>query len=226
MADQMLYAEMLKKIKSSDHMKEIDESISKFTKTKDGSLRMVLSRGTLETEHLKSAITSTIGNKVNCTRLSDTSTIEIRDADEEATDDEIIKAIEKHTKSKGNIKIVNKRKMERGTQIITASIPTSIANTIINTQLRIGFVNCRTKLKIEVKKCYRCQGYGHTRKDCKNEERSNFCWKCGQDGHKNKECKNEARCLLCKEESTNDHILGSFKCHAYKRALEAAKTRK
>lgn len=225
-ADQMSYVDMLKRIKTNDEVKGASETITKITKTRDGHLRMVLSRGTEDSETLTRAISNAIGNNASCTRLSDTSLIEIRDADEEATDDEIIRAIEEQTKTKGIIKITNKRKIDRGTQIVTALVPTSIVNNLLKDRLRIGFVSCRTRLKTEVKKCFRCQGYGHTRQACTNEERSNLCWKCGEKDHKSKECKNEDRCMLCKKEVSNDHALGSFKCHAYKRALEAARTRK
>lgn len=225
-ADQLSYVDMLKRIKTNDEVKGASEAITKITKTRDGHLRMVLSRETEDSETLTRAISNAIGNNASCTRLSDTALIEIRDADEEATDDEIIRAIEEQTKTKGIIKITNKRKIDRGTQIVTALVPTSIVNNLLKDRLRIGFVSCRTRLKTEVKKCFRCQGYGHTRQACTNEERSNLCWKCGEKDHKSKECKNEYRCMLCEKEVSNDHAMGSSKCHAYKRALEAAKTRK
>ncbi|KAL5239004.1 hypothetical protein ACI65C_006414 [Semiaphis heraclei] len=214
-ADNMSYADMLKKIKTSGEMKEVGETINGITKTKDGHLRIVLSRETKEIENLKTAIKNTIGNEASCTRLSDTAEIEIRDADEEATNEEILEAIEAYTKNKGSAKIINQWKTNRGTQIITASVPTSAINTMLNTRMRIGFVNCRVKRKLEVKKCFRCQGYGHTRVDCTNEERSDHCWKCGVVGHKSKECQGQNRCMLCKEEATDDHILGSYRCHTY-----------
>lgn len=225
-AGNMPYSEMLKKIKTSDEMKTAGSSINAVTKTKDGLLRMVLNRGTDDIDHLTSAITNSIGSDASCTRLSDTSVIEIRDADEEATDEEIVQAIQTHAKLKGSIKIIKKRKIDRGTQIITVSVPTSVAITLVSSRLRIGYVNCRVRRRIEVKKCFRCQGFGHTRHDCTYEERNNLCWQCGGEGHKSRECNNTARCFLCKDEATYDHLLGSFKCHAYKRALEELKTNK
>ncbi|KAL4097641.1 hypothetical protein QTP88_022384 [Uroleucon formosanum] len=222
--DNMSYADMLKRFKSSGEMQRVGEALNAITKTKDGHLRIVLSRGTNETENLQTAIKNIIGNEVSCTRLSDTSIIEIRDADEEATDDEILEAMQMRAGNNASIRIISKRKLDRGTQIITASIPTSKINMILSTRLRIGFVNCRVRRKIEAKKCFRCQGFGHTSADCINEERRNHCWQCGEVGHKLKDCKNEAKCLLCKEEATSDHPLGSYRCHAYKRALEAMKS--
>jgi len=89
-ADNVSYADMLMRIKTSREMKEVGETISGITKTKDGHLRIVLSQETKEIENHKTAIKNTIGNEVSCTRLSDTTVIEIRDADEEATNEEIV----------------------------------------------------------------------------------------------------------------------------------------
>lgn len=114
------------------------------------------------------------------------------------------------------------RKVGRGTKIATAVVPTSIANALTAARLRVGYVNCRVRHKIEVKKCYKCQGFGHTRDDCTHTDRSNTCWNCGTEGHKARECDSDSRCFLCRGEATNDHALGSFKCHVYRRAYEEA----
>ncbi|KAL4104244.1 hypothetical protein QTP88_019553 [Uroleucon formosanum] len=124
--DNMSSADMLKRFKSSGEMQRVGEAINAITKTKDGHLRILLSRGTNETENLQIAIKNTIGNEVSCTRLSDTSIIEIRDADEEATDDEILEAMHIRAGNNASIRIISKRKLDRGTQIITASILTML----------------------------------------------------------------------------------------------------
>jgi len=59
-------------------------------KTKDGNLRIVLNWEVAEIENLQIAIKTTISNEVTCTRLADRATVEIRDADEEATNEEML----------------------------------------------------------------------------------------------------------------------------------------
>lgn len=54
--DNMSYADMLKRIKTSIEMKKVGENINGITKTKDGYLTLVLSRETKEIENLKTAI--------------------------------------------------------------------------------------------------------------------------------------------------------------------------
>lgn len=225
-ADNMSYADMLKKIRTSRDMEGVGGTIHSITKTKDGNLRIVLNREAAEIENLLIAIKTTIGNEASCTRLTDRATVEIRDADEEATDEEILQALEAHTKGQGTARIISKRRINRGTKIISASVPMAAMSTLLKTRLRIGFVNCRVKRMIDVQKCFRCQGFGHTRRTCTNDERSDLCWKCGEEGHKSSDCVGNANCLLCNEEKSRDHRLGSHKCHVFKRALEAAKQRK
>jgi len=225
-ADNMTYADMLKKIRASRDMEGVSGNIHCITKTRDGHLRLVLNRDSAEPKNLQTAIKTAIGHEANCNRLTDMATVEIRDADEEATNEEITQALETHTKGHGTAKIVSKRRTNRGTQVITASIPTTAINTLLKTRLRIGFVNCRVKRMVDIQKCFRCQGFGHTRRNCTNDERSDHCWNCGKEGHKSLDCAGKASCLLCKEEESSDHRLGSHKCHAFKRAVEAAKQRK
>lgn len=225
-ADNISYADMLKKIRTSRDMEGVGGTIHSITKTKDGNLRLVLNREAAEIENLQIAIKAAIGNEASCTRLTDRATVEIRDADEEATNEEILQALEAHTKGQGTARIISKRRINRGTQIISASVPMAAMSTLLKTRLRIGFVNCRVKRMIDVLKCFRCQGFGHTRRTCTNDERSDLCWKCGEEGHKSADCVGNAKCLLCKEEESSDHRLGSHKCHVFKRALEAAKQSK
>lgn len=219
----LTYSDMLKKIKAGKEVQAAGNNICAVTETREGHLRVVLNRGATDVESLTEAISRTIGNGVTCTKLSDTTKIEIRDADEEATDEEVVQAIEEAAGSPISVRIFSKRKVGRGLQTIIASVPSSAANTVTTSKLRIGYVNCRVRCMIDVKKCYKCQGYGHTRDSCTAAERSNVWWNCGLEGHKSRDCTNPAKCVLCNDEVSDDHALGSYKCHAYRRALEAAK---
>lgn len=100
-AGNMTYADMLKNIKTSHDMEGVSGTIRSITKTKNGHLRLVLNRESLEIESLHTAIKNAIGNEASCNRLTDRATIEIRDADEEATDEEIIRSLGAHTKVQG-----------------------------------------------------------------------------------------------------------------------------
>lgn len=194
----MSNSEMLRKIKNWNEMKHVRSNINTVTKSKDGHLRMVLTREVENIDDLTKAICSTISNGFSCTRLSDTFAIEIRDADEETSDEEIISAIVDVASTDAIVKIMNERSDNQGTQTIIASIPTSIVNILITSRLRIGYVNCRVRLKSKIKKCFRYQGFGHTRSKCTQKDRNDLCWRNENEVHKTKECTNKPECFFCK----------------------------
>ena len=48
--------------------------------------------------------------------------------------------------------------------------------------IRIGWVSCGVRRKIETNSCYRCLGFGMAA-DCRGPDRSRDCWRCGEEGH-------------------------------------------
>lgn len=62
----------------------------------------------------------------------------------------------------------------------------------------------------EIKRCYRCQSYGHLSYDCKQEIKCAIC----QGQHDTRTCtETEATCCYCKE--NNNHRSDSFQCQYY-----------
>jgi len=126
---------------------------------------VVLNRKATDTEELSNAITRAIGDETTCTKLTDSTRIEIRDVDEEATEDEIVQAISKATELPTSVTVLHTRKVGRGTKTVTVSVPTPTAYTLASTRLRVGYVNCRVRPKIEVKKCFKCHVYRRAYED-------------------------------------------------------------
>jgi len=89
-AGDMNYSEMFKKIKNGKEVQSLGDSISAVSETRSGHLRVVLNRKTTDTEELSKAITRAIGDETICTKLTDCTRMEIRDVDEEATEEEIV----------------------------------------------------------------------------------------------------------------------------------------
>lgn len=128
-----------------------------------------------------------IGDNAKAIKLKDSSKLVISDVDEEATNEDIMEAILAKTGSSQHIKIDRKTKIGRGVQLVTVSLPTNAARLLTESNLRIGYVNSRTKILREVKKCFNCQGFGHSKADCTGNDRANLCWKCGKQGHKSRD---------------------------------------
>jgi len=222
-AEGVPYTDMLKRIKENEAVQGIGKNFNKVSMTKAGHLRVVLNRGTEEEGKIAETLAKAIGDNAKAINLKDSSRILISDVDEGASNEDIMEAILAKTGSLQHTTIDRKTKIGRGVQLVMISLSTSAAKLITGSKLRIGYVNCRTKLMKEVKKCFKCQGFGHVRADCIDDDRAKLCWRCGKQGHKSRECEDEPKCVLCKEVSADDHVLGSFRCYAYKRALETTK---
>lgn len=97
-AGEMKYLEMLKRIKNGKEVQSLSNNIGAVSETRSGHLRVVLSRETKDIEELSNTITRAVGSDTICTRLADTTRVEIRDVDEEVDEEEIVQTILKSIK--------------------------------------------------------------------------------------------------------------------------------
>lgn len=171
-AEGLSYSEMLKKIKADKEVQSVSTNFSTVSKTKAGHLRVVLSRNTGNGEEISRTLQRAVGENAKSVTLKDNTTVQISDVDEEATSEDILAAITEKVGNIEEVNITNKRKVGRGVQIIYATIPTTAARKVIP-RLRIGYTNCKVKKIVEVKKCFKCQDFGHTRAGCTGEEVAN-----------------------------------------------------
>ena len=81
-------------------------------------------------------------------------------------------------------------------------------------KIRIGWVVCRIREHAEFARCFRCLGYGHGFRGCRNPDRKNACWRCGATGHLARCCKATPRCLTCLDRGDKDiaHAAGGRSC--------------
>ncbi|XP_071440252.1 uncharacterized protein [Hetaerina americana] len=81
----------------------------------------------------------------------------------------------------------------------------------------IGFNSCKISDHIHITRCFKCQGFGHLAKDCKNEK--DCCSHCAGE-HKFEDCAKEKEnicCSNCKKANVQDskHSAGDWKCPIY-----------
>lgn len=119
--------------------------------------------------------------------------------------------------------IINMTKKDfRGSLMAFVELEETDAKKLIQLgHLKVGWVRCRIRIKVRVKRCFRCLDYGHLAVECKGLDRSRQCWKCGTENHRAKNCTKEPNCILCAERGggyTVDHITGSSRCVVYREA--------
>lgn len=153
--------------------------------------------------------------------------LEILDLDTCTEEEEVLESIVKATdvdRDACKVKVFAPNKRE--VRMAVVDLPEADALKLLNTKrLRVGWVNCRVRQRIELQRCYKCMAFGHTRRDCKGADRSGNCWKCGKSGHKAVGCEANPWCTLCAEanSSSADHVLGSGACFVFREALNAKK---
>ena len=95
--------------------------------------------------------------------------------------------------------------------------------------LKVGWVSCRVRERLEVARCYKCLGFGHVANRCSGPDRSRFCFKCGGQDHRANACKGTESCFLCAEDGLKGdsvlHAARSTRCQAYKQALQTLRSR-
>jgi len=137
-------------------------NINSVNKTRNGHLRIESRWDAKNIDSLTHAISQATSSGASCTKLTDTTKLEIRDVDEEASDEEVLQAISATARVSVVPPSLTKRNTGRGTQTIVVTVPTSIVARLTAATLRIGYVNCSVRNITDVKKCYKCQGFGHT----------------------------------------------------------------
>lgn len=183
-----------------------------------------------QTSDFQQKVETILERKAEVRTVTHEITIEVKDLDEITTKEEVALALSEQLKLQKPIPetaIKSMRKTYAGTQTAVVSLPASIANKALAAgKVRIGWVNCRLRGKPDLKRCYRCLGYGHHAKDCKSEDRSEHCYRCGEKGHKAKDCSSEPECMLCKGSGHSaKHSTGSIRCPAFQLALNASQKR-
>ena len=83
-----------------------------------------------------------------------------------------------------------------------------------NDKLTLGLTSCKVYDQYHIKRCYKCQNFGHYSKECTSQEE--ICAKCG-DNHDTKNCTATLkRCINCVRDksTTHDHFAFDPKCPA------------
>lgn len=243
------YASILKRMKEAVNPKDSGAEVETIRRTKKDELLVVLRKGD-KSEQLIQKLKEAVGNQAEVvsatgrpqrTAATDANAkansppdvkLEVKDLDETITAEEVRKAIQEkigeELSDEENPKLL---KGFGGLQTAIFRLSREKARKLNLQQgerIKIGWVNCRIRERVEVKRCFKCQGYGHLARTCSGPERKNNCWKCGGENHRAKDCKEKPSCMICKGNGAKDaqHTTGSSKCPAYVEALLKERRRK
>lgn len=227
-SETLTYSDVLKKLREKVKPEDTETEIRSIRKTMRGDVLLEIGGNSEVSEEFQATIKNAIGEPEAVMNLTPRSSIEIRDLDDLVTEVEVRKALEEKLVEKGgDLKIVITKANARSQRMAFVEMPTKAANLLVDHgRVRIGCVNCRIRHRVQVIKCFKCLGYGHRARECRNTNRTNNCYRCGEEGHKGATCQQAERCVLCTELRVKaDHTPGRKGCTAFRQALEEAKKR-
>ncbi|KAK9729434.1 hypothetical protein QE152_g15951 [Popillia japonica] len=224
------YADLLKKVKDNVDLDKDNVDLDKvgvhvktIKKTRHGDLMLEVSGDRERASALKAAISKKVENKVSV--INNEMTIHVLDIDAAYTKEDAEEAIRNAAKVREpqTIRVKSMRPTRDGNQIATVQASRAAGNVLLNTgRIKIGWVGCRVRERIEVTRCYRCLEFGHLKKDCKGQDRSNHCLSCNQLGHQAKDCAGAQFCPSCQSEG---HRADSTKCPRFRELLSQEKAK-
>lgn len=170
---------------------------------------------------MRNAVATALGDEATVRTMGQSCTLQIRDLDEVTEKEEIVEAVATAVDGTDRESVIVRALREGfgGTQMAVVTVPSNVARKLLVTgKLKVGWVVCRVRQKVDVVRCFRCQRFGHISLDCKGPDRSKLCRLCGQEGHLAKDCKGDPFCFICSERGEKggaSHILGSAKCPSF-----------
>ncbi|XP_043470554.1 uncharacterized protein LOC122503870 [Leptopilina heterotoma] len=196
--------------------------------TKKGDLLIKIG-GSSNKKLFTEEVTKIIGDLGKVQMADRRTTLEIRDMDALTEKEDVEDALEKvSTVPAGSRKVTVLGPNKRGVKLAVVVISQEDADKLEKVgHVKIGFVSCRIRSRVMVKRCHRCLDYGHIGRDCNAVDRSAACFKCGEAGHKAADCKKSPCCFLFKakfgEKENIQHVAGSGSCKVFRTALEEVK---
>lgn len=155
--------------------------------------------------------------------------LKIIDIGEELSEEEMISALKKQNShiTDRQIKVLKSYKVNSSKSFSAIiEVNSETADMLLESGfVKIMFSRCRVFEYVNLRRCFKCQGYNHKASDCKNNR---ACKKCAGD-HDLKECKsNGVQCVNCKvaNEKFNlnlnvNHGVSSMKCTVFNKKIKA-----
>lgn len=217
------YADMLGKVR--DALSKDSKSTTTITgvrKTKAGDLIITTEKGG-KIENIKECLQNTIDKNNIVIKKGEKSTIlHILDLDKYVTEKELKEAIEKETGNGEGVNIKSMRPARGENQIATIETSPNFAKILTDKKrVKVGFVACRVRERVDVIRCYNCLEYGHHKSKCHNTANKIICIKCSREGHYAKECsEKESKCLHC---NGAKHKMGTMACPRFRKEIGTAR---
>lgn len=186
--DDKNFPDLIKTIRNKVDQAVTGDSITKMRKTMGGNLLIEINGGVEAAEAVKNEVARSLGPAAKVRRMMNEAPIEIRDLDEETTNEEVLAAVSALPEGK-TARLVSLRHTYGDAKTAVVVLPAAAAKQICTVgRIRVGLVYARVRHTELSPRCLRCLAFGHQTNDCKGTDRSGKCWSCGGDGHLGRNC--------------------------------------
>uniref|UniRef100_V5GPZ8 Retrotransposable element n=1 Tax=Anoplophora glabripennis TaxID=217634 RepID=V5GPZ8_ANOGL len=218
------YADLIRTVKKNVDIDQAGINVKSLRKTESGDLMLEVEGGQDKAAELKEMIRSRT-NELEVIAKSNDATIHIMDIDADISEIELKNEIMKNEGSmkEENLTIVSLRPNQRGNQVATVKMRKDLADKLVERgKIKIGWVLCRLRHRVNIQQCYKCLAFGHRSPDCTGPDRRNTCVRCAGIGHKAKDCKETIlHCIVC---NVDGHRVDNTGCPSFRRMV-GGKTR-
>lgn len=217
------YSDIVRKIRETVDPTKSNVQVTTVRKTKDGLCLIKMQSNTDGRDDFRRALQDAVGDAGSVKTLVSRVQVEIMDLDCVATRDDVIQALSRETGRDGDfgVHIFGPNRAEQ--YMAVCDLESQEAEALLSRgRIGIGWIRCRVRKRLTVTRCHRCLGYGHTKTNCEDKDRTKSCKKCGETGHYATDCKNRPACPLCADAGHTDaaHLAGSGRCAVFRAALE------
>lgn len=224
------YADTLSTVRREVQPEAYGVDIASIRRTRAGEVLLELRKSSADSRAaFSAALKAATGEASSVRQLVPRASLEIRDLDSCSSKEEVEEAVRRALAGyEGYLQVGLTRPNTREQVTAIVTIDESGAKTLMQTaRVKIGWVNCRIRRRVEVPRCFKCLGYGHQSTRCAGVDRGKACFRCGEEGHKAAQCKAGPLCFLCPaiegEPDSRRHMAGSGQCGTFRAALAQAK---
>lgn len=212
------YADLLRSVKRNVDIEEAGVTIRSLKKTLKGDLLLEVTGGKERVTTLKEMIRTRTKDTEVFVKSND-ATIHITDIDADINEEDLKKEIMRSERdiSEEQLRVISLRPNRTGNQTATVTMRKYIADRLVKKgKIKIGWVYCRLRHRVNIARCYKCLEFGHRTPDCTGPDRGGTCRRCGKDGHLAKECKGTPYCITCEREG---HRADSTGCPRFRELI-------
>ena len=219
------YADILGAIRTQVQPEELGAKIRSVRKTKTGDVLVELKEPSDKIGSFSQEVRRVLGEQAKVRDLAPKRVIQILDLDCLTQPTDVLNAVKGKLEDAEITRVTISKSNAREQRAAYVDLDEGSAFKLVRMErIKIGWMNCRVRLRSPLTRCFKCLRYGHIATKCNGPDRRGKCYKCGADGHKAADCTAKPRCMLCLDLGLKGkelkHDLGKGKCEALRRALE------